>query len=255
MSYTTKPTGDPSTTDYRVFFEKDGKQISPFHDIPLHASKDSHVFNVVIEIPKDTNAKLEISTKEKFNPIKQDVKNGKLRFVADLPGHKGYPWNYGAFPQTWENPTHKEPDTDAFGDNDPLDVCEIGSEKAAVGQVKQVKVLGTLALIDEGETDWKIITIDVHDPLAQKINTLEDLEREKPGYVKAMHDWFRDYKIPDGKPPNKFAFNGEAKNKDLALKVIEENHKFWQELTSGKIPSKGTKGNGDKYEISLDRAL
>ena len=38
------------------------------------------------------------------------------------------------------------------------------------GEVKQVKLLGTLALIDEGETDWKILAIDVTDPLADQIN-------------------------------------------------------------------------------------
>jgi len=38
------------------------------------------------------------------------------------------------------------------------------------GEVIQVKVLGTVALIDEGETDWKIIAIDVNDPLAPQLN-------------------------------------------------------------------------------------
>lgn len=38
------------------------------------------------------------------------------------------------------------------------------------GEVVQVKVLGVLALLDEGETDWKIIAIGVDDPEAQKIH-------------------------------------------------------------------------------------
>lgn len=29
--------------------------------------------------------------------------------------------------QTWEDPAHKDGDTDCCGDNDPIDVCEIGS--------------------------------------------------------------------------------------------------------------------------------
>lgn len=41
---------------------------------------------------------------------------------------------------------------------------------ASRGEVKQVKILGTVALIDEGETDWKILCIDVNDPWAEKIN-------------------------------------------------------------------------------------
>ena len=58
----------------------------------------------------------------------------------------------------------------------------------------------------------RIINID-SSYASGKINDIEDLEAVKPGYLKMMHDWFRDYKIPDGKPPNTFAFEGQAKNK------------------------------------------
>lgn len=40
--------------------------------------------------------------------------------------HRGYIWNYGAFPQTWENPEVLDEHTGCKGDNDPLDVLEIG---------------------------------------------------------------------------------------------------------------------------------
>ena len=42
---------------------------------------------------------LQISKEETLNPIKQDTKKGKLRFVRNCFPHKGYLWNYGAFPQ------------------------------------------------------------------------------------------------------------------------------------------------------------
>jgi inorganic pyrophosphatase len=117
--------------------------------------------------------------------------------LADPPG---YIWNYGAFPQTWEDPTVKHAETNANGDNDPLDVCEIGEAVGYVGQVKQVKVLGIMALLDEGETDWKVIVVDVNDPLAPRLNDIEDVERHLPGLIRATNEWFRIYKIPDGKP-------------------------------------------------------
>lgn len=60
-------------------------------------------------------------------------------------------FNYGCFPRTWEDPEHVHPDTGYQGDNDPLDVCEIGLRIVATGDVRQVKVLGVLAMIDEGE--------------------------------------------------------------------------------------------------------
>lgn len=119
--------------------------------------------------------------------------------------------------QTWEDPNVVHPETKAKGDNDPLDVCEIGELVAKPGQIKQVKVLGVMALLDEDETDWKIIVIDINDPLAPKLNDVEDVERHLPGLLRATNEWFRIYKIPDGKPENQFAFTGECKNKKYEL--------------------------------------
>ena len=54
-------------------------------------------------------------------------------------------FNYGAFPQTWEDPSHVTPDTGCAGDNDPIDACEIGTKMYRTGSVVKVKVLGGLA--------------------------------------------------------------------------------------------------------------
>jgi nucleosome-remodeling factor subunit len=209
-----------------------GKAISPFHDIPLFADEDARLFHMVVEIPRWTNAKMEIATKEKLNPIKQDVKKGALRYVKNPFPHKGYIWNYGAIPQTWENPAHVDASTSCKGDNDPIDVLDIGSQVHARGAVIQVKVLGVMALIDEGETDWKIIAIDSQDPLACQMNDITDVELLMPGLLKATHEWFKVYKIPDGKPANQFAFNGHPKGREFAEKTILETNKFWKELMS-----------------------
>ncbi|TPX34828.1 inorganic diphosphatase [Synchytrium microbalum] len=232
--YSTRTVGAANTLEHRVFIEnKAGDVVSPFHDIPLYANNEKTILNFVVEVPRWTNAKLEISKSDAFNPIKQDVKKGKLRF-------------YGAFPQTWEDPTHSHPDTKAKGDNDPLDVCEIGELVGTVGQVKHVKVLGTMALLDEGETDWKVLCIDINDPLAAKLNDIEDVEKHLPGLLKATHEWFKIYKIPDGKPENTFAFNGEAKNAAYATQIITETHDAWKKLITGAVPSKT-----EEYDIKV----
>ena len=57
--------------------------------------------------------------------------------------------------QTWENPEILDEATGCKGDNDPIDVLEIGYRVAKRGEVLQVKVLGTVALIDEGNTKFK----------------------------------------------------------------------------------------------------
>ncbi|EPS44610.1 hypothetical protein H072_1366 [Dactylellina haptotyla CBS 200.50] len=231
--FNVRKTGAPHTIEHRVYVEMDGKPISPFHDIPLYANEQKTILNMVVEIPRWTNAKLEISKDEILNPIKQDIKKGKLRFVRNCFPHKGYLWNYGAFPQTWEDPNSIHPETKAKGDNDPLDVCEIGELVGYTGQVKQVKVLGVMALLDEEETDWKVIVIDVNDPLAPKLNDVEDVERHLPGLLRATNEWFRIYKIPDGKSENQFAFSGECKNRKYAMDVILETHEAWEKLITG----------------------
>jgi inorganic pyrophosphatase len=232
--YTVRKIAAPNTLEHRIYVEKDGVPISPFHDIPLYANEQQTILNMVVEIPRWTNGKLEISKEELLNPIKQDIKKGKLRFVRNCFPHKGYLWNYGAFPQTWEDPNVVHPETKAKGDNDPLDVCEIGELVGYPGQVKQVKVLGVMALLDEEETDWKVIVIDVNDPLAPKLNDVEDVERHLPGLLRATNEWFRIYKIPDGKPENQFAFTGECKNKKYATDVVRECAEAWEKLITGK---------------------
>jgi len=94
-----------------------------------------------------------------------------------------------------------------------------------------------MALIDEGETDWKVIVIDVNDPLAAKLNDVEDVETHLPGLLRATNEWFRIYKIPDGKGENQFAFSGECKNKKYAMEVIKECADAWEKLVSGKTPA------------------
>ena len=42
---------------------------------------------------------MQIATKEALNPIKQDCKKGKLRYVHNCFPYHGYIWNYGALPQ------------------------------------------------------------------------------------------------------------------------------------------------------------
>lgn len=239
MAYSVRKVAAPNTLEHRVYFEKDGVPVSPFHDIPLYANQEQTILNMIVEIPRWTNAKLEISKDELLNPIKQDVKKGKLRFVRNCFPHKGYLWNYGAFPQTWEDPNSVHQETKAKGDNDPLDVCEIGELVGYTGQVKQVKVLGVMALLDEGETDWKVIVVDVKDPLAPKLNDVEDVERHLPGLLRATNEWFRIYKIPDGKPENQFAFTGECKNKEYAMDVIRECAEAWEKLITGKTQPGG----------------
>jgi len=236
--YSIEERGAPNSLDYRLYIKDgSGKLVSSMHDIPLKAGEG--VYNMVVEVPRWSNAKIEIDLKTGLNPLKQDVKKGKLRYVANCFPHHGYIWNYGAFPQTWEDPNHTDESTGCKGDNDPLDVCEIGQKVHQRGSVVQVKILGVFAMIDEGETDWKVLAIDVTDPLAENLNDIHDIEKLMPGFLTATNEWFKIYKMPDGKPANKFAFDGKPKDREFAEGVTSSCHTFWKKLMSGESAGEG----------------
>lgn len=219
--------GPADSLEFRIFHNTKGTTVSAWHDVPLYA--EDGTLHFVCEIPKETSAKMEMATDEVSNPIKQDIKKGKLRF---------YPyninWNYGMLPQTWEDPEHKNPDCfNAGGDNDPVDVVEIGSVACEMGGIYKVKPLGVYAMVDEGEVDWKVIAIRTDDPKANEVNDVEDVERVFPGELTKILHWFRDYKIPDGKPANEFGYDSKCLNKEFTMGVIEETHTFYNKLRSG----------------------
>lgn len=78
--------GQLHTLNYRCYFRdvQTDTIVSPFHDIPLvneqytsaGASQKDTVYNMVVEVPRWTNAKMEINKQLKLNPIVQDVKSG-----------------------------------------------------------------------------------------------------------------------------------------------------------------------------------
>eukprot|EP00922_Rhytidocystis_sp_ex-Travisia-forbesii_P048625 GHVS01072402.1.p1 GENE.GHVS01072402.1~~GHVS01072402.1.p1 ORF type:complete len:202 (-),score=37.48 GHVS01072402.1:100-705(-) len=184
---------------------------------------------MVVEIPRYTTAKMEISTKTENTPIKQDIKKNSLRFY-----HGPMYWNYGALPQTWENPEERMAGVGG-GDNDPLDVVEVtgsGGEGTtrSVGDVVQIKALGGLCLIDGDEVDWKIFAVDMADPHIGELVEVEDIDRIYPGTTSGVREWFRWYKTPDGKPPNRFGLGGRVISRLEAEQVIDSAHRSYHQL-------------------------
>jgi hypothetical protein len=48
--YTARRVGAAHTLEHRIFIEKDGQLVSPFHDIPLYANEQQTVLNMVVEV-------------------------------------------------------------------------------------------------------------------------------------------------------------------------------------------------------------
>ena len=226
--FSTQAEGTAGTLAYRVStLDADENVVSAWHDIPLYA-KDG-TLNFFCEIPANTTAKFETQTEEPGNPIAQDEKDGKPR---DYP----YPidWNYGMLPQTWEDPEKISEELGGVGgDNDPTDVVEIGSDPCKIGQVYQVKPVCAFAMIDDGEVDWKVVVIPADNPKASKISDAAGAEKEFPGELNAIYEWFRDYKIPSGDPPAEFGYNNTCVDGDLLTEVLNSTHANYNALVSG----------------------
>ena len=79
--------------------------------------------------------------------------------------------------------------------------------------MKQVRPLGAIAIIDQGQTDWKVIAIDVRDPLANKLSDIHDVNTYLPGFLDSLKEWYRTYKVPEGKEENTIALEGRLKNR------------------------------------------
>lgn len=246
----TKQEGERDTLEWRMHYRttaldddaeaseevEDLSKLSPWHDIPLvykNTESGQFLFNYVNEIPKGERAKMECATKEKFNPIKQDVKKGKLRYFT----YGDLPFNYGFIPQTWEDPDRKSAftDCDTMGDGDPVDVVEISSEPIGMGEVVPLKVLGTLGLVDEGETDWKVVAINANNPIASKMNSIKDVDQ---AVLDNIYDWFKMYKTTDGKPINEFSHGGAFQDVAFTMNVINECHHHWKDLMLHRVESK-----------------
>jgi inorganic pyrophosphatase len=145
--------------NYRQFFRESqqGRLVSPWHDIPVNLSDINGrelILPFVCEIPRLRTEKMEVLLTEEYNPIAQDVKDGKPRYLSIQPK-----FNYGMFPQTFENPS-KDCTVSGFpGDGDPIDVVDIttGGSQLDIGHIVPVRVLGSFCYIDGGESDWKVI--------------------------------------------------------------------------------------------------
>jgi inorganic pyrophosphatase len=219
---------DPTKSEY--YIEVDNKRRSFWHDVPYKPfgkKEEKDYFHFICEIPKGTTAKMEISKDFEWNPIVQDRKKGAPRYYKYKP-EVGSLVNYGSIPQTWERPDVEDARTGIGGDNDPIDVIQVDEKPCTIGEIQRVRVLGSFALIDDGETDWKVIVTNVDDPAHKDgdLDTVVSKQRQEE-----ILSWFRLYKTAEGKGENTIALDGKIFDAQVSREIIQENYKNWQELT------------------------
>jgi inorganic pyrophosphatase len=220
------------------------RRISPWHDVPLRPrGQPPAVLNFVCEIPKGAQPpKLEVDPAAPLNAIVQDKnKDGSpRRYRLDTLIH------YGCLPQTYEDPSHKDRWTGLLGDGDPVDVCDISTGLPAhPGRAYRVKVIGALAMIDGGETDWKILAVRADDPLAARVDDVADALKTPAAVLRLadeVREWFRLYKVPEGKGENSFAFEGRWLGRDTALDIVADTHEQYRRVLAAPRAAKPAKG-------------
>jgi inorganic pyrophosphatase len=57
--------------------------------------------------------------------------------------------------------------------------------------------------------------------------------REMPGELNKVMEWFRDYKMPDGKPANAYGYDAKCMNAEFTQGVIAECNGMWSALKTG----------------------
>lgn len=128
---------------------------------------------VFIEIPKGSSGKYE-------------YKNKRLYLDRFLYGTDVYPGNYGYIENTKDE------------DNDNLDVLVLSSEPILSCSYLEVKVIGALDMIDNGEKDRKIICVPISkiDPNFKNFNSYKDLPQHQQDKIV---NFFQQYKILEKK--------------------------------------------------------
>ena len=126
------------------------------------------IVDSLIEIPSGSKNKYEI-----------DKKLNRIRLDRVLYSSVSYPAEYGYIIDTLAD------------DGDALDILVLSSSATFPGCLVEARVLGYLDMIDKGQYDQKVISVNEHDPRFEDIRSLDDV----PNHIKReIKEFFKTYK-------------------------------------------------------------
>jgi len=152
-------------------------------------------FNVVVEIPSGSQNTYEYDA---------DLGAFKLDRVLFSPMH--YPGDYGFVPQT------------LFTDGDPVDALVLVTFPTYPGIIVEVRPIGVLEFIDDGEEDHKLLCVPVNDIRYSTVNTMKDIAEP---YLNEIAHFFKVYKELEGKTVDVKGWHGVDEAKKILLESIE----------------------------------
>jgi len=170
------------------------------HVLPTFADESKGILNVIVENSAGSINKYEIITE-----------SGQLKLDRVGYSSLAYPFTYGAIPQTWDL------------DNDPLDVEIVNiTEPLVPGCVAEVRIIGAMKFVDQGEVDDKIIGVLNSDMRVDHIKTVEELGEH---FKKETKHFWENYKALK---KSGTGVAGEFLGKEEALKIVRESQKRYE---------------------------
>lgn len=183
----------PSNSNLEVLDVR-GVMGHPWHDVQVGEGAPDMVA-AIIEIPAGCKVKYEL-----------DKDTGMLYVDRVLASSILYPHNYGFIPQT------------LCEDNDPLDVLVVMQSQVAPFSFMQVKPIGVLQMLDQGERDDKIIAVHCHDPAFRNFNDISELPAHRLAEIRSF---FEDYKANENKAVRVDEILGAEKAKEVIEEAIQ----------------------------------
>jgi inorganic pyrophosphatase len=172
-----------------------------WHDVELGDQAPDQVA-AVIEVPKGSKTKYEL-----------DKKSGLIRVDRVLFSSVHYPANYGFIPQTY------------CEDHDPLDVLVLGQDAVVPLSIMMAKPIGVMKMMDQGESDDKIIAVHANDPEYSHYNSIFELPPHRMLEVKRF---FEDYKTLENKTVVIEGFQDREEALEIVRAAIDLYKKNWR---------------------------
>jgi inorganic pyrophosphatase len=158
---------------------------------------------MIVEIPKNSSNKYEY-----------DRKLGVFRLDRALYSPVHYPGDYGFIPGTMA------------ADGDPMDVLALVEEPSFTGCLIEVRPVGVLNMIDQNQTDQKIVGVPNRNPRYDQVHSLDQIFAH---VRREIEHFFTIYKELEGRTTATLGWGGP---KD-ARKVIVDSRERYLEGKSG----------------------
>jgi inorganic pyrophosphatase len=173
----------------------------PWHDVPTGEDAPDE-FTVVIEVSKGSKVKYEL-----------DKETGLQKVDRILYSSVVYPENYGFIPRTLAD------------DDDPLDAIVLMQEPVQPMSLLEVRPIGLLPMVDEGENDENIICVHVDDPEYSSYTHVNEFPEHR---LREIQQFFMEYKNLESKEVEV----GDVSGPDEAKEYIQRAINLYKEKVS-----------------------